>query len=545
MTFPAMFPKRPLLLLLLSAFLASCAIAQSPPLTGPYRIAGRVVDAVTGEPVRRATVAALAEEDSHMVASGQSDSDGRFLLDHLPAAKYPLTASKRGFRTAFYDEHDGGYNSAIVTGPGQDTANLVFKLMPAAVLHGTVTADGGDPAESASVLLFKYQGDTTQPRPTDKIEQVDGAMTDDTGAYEFSNLAAGVYLLAVSTSPWYAMHPPPRRTVASEDSPLDVAYPVTYFDSTTDEASASPITLAAGSRQQADLNLHAVPALRLQVTAPRRGNNDIVQPELRQMIFGVQVSAETSTGIDPIHTGIVEFNGVAPGHYELTQGEPPRILDLDTTSSQEIDPNAGTLAVNLTGTLRSTTGALPDNVTVTLEPIGGRGLAGMQANARKGQFQFDAVAPGAWGIIATTQAGSLPVIAISTAGSVLPGNQVTIRDHPLSLIATVSPSLSRVRGFARRDGKGIAGAMIVLIPRQPSAYRALVRRDQADSDGSFSLNDVPAGQYTVVAIEDGWNLDWTDRSTMTRYLPGGVSVTVSGQAGAVIALPVPVPVQPK
>src|SRR5579863_6685761 len=99
MTFPAMFRKRPLLLLLFSAFLASCAIAQSPPATGPYRIAGRVVDAVTGEPVRRATVAALAEEDSHMVASGQSDSDGRFLLDHLPAAKYPLTASKRGFRT--------------------------------------------------------------------------------------------------------------------------------------------------------------------------------------------------------------------------------------------------------------------------------------------------------------------------------------------------------------------------------------------------------------------------------------------------------------
>ena len=85
--------------------------------------------------------------------------------------------------------------------------------------------------------------------------------------------------------------------------------------------------------------------------------------------------------------------------------------------------------------------------------------------------------------------------------------------------------------------------MIVLVPHQPSAYRALVRRDQSDSDGSFSLRDVPAGQYTVIAIEDGWKLDWTDRETMARYLPHGVAVTVSDQAGGVVRLSEPVQAQ--
>ena len=73
---------------------------------GSYRIAGVVVNAVTGEPVRRANVAVLDEADSHTVASVESDSEGKFELANLPAAKYQLTAAKRGFRTAFYDEHE-------------------------------------------------------------------------------------------------------------------------------------------------------------------------------------------------------------------------------------------------------------------------------------------------------------------------------------------------------------------------------------------------------------------------------------------------------
>ena len=121
--------------LLMGARLA--AEAETGPLTatGPYRIAGRVVNEVTGEPVRRATVAALAEEDREIVRSAQTDADGRFSIERLPAGKYPLTASKRGFRAAFYDEHDE-FNSAIVTGEGQNTVNLEFRLAPGAVLHG-------------------------------------------------------------------------------------------------------------------------------------------------------------------------------------------------------------------------------------------------------------------------------------------------------------------------------------------------------------------------------------------------------------------------
>ena len=521
-------------------FVPAASFAQTP--VGPYRVAGRVVNASTGEPVRRATVAVLGEENGQIVASTLTDADGNFALERLAAGKYPLSASRRGYRTAFYDEHDE-YNSAIVTGPGQDTTRLVFRLMPGAVIHGVVTADGGDPAENASVILFKREHGSVHGGAPAEIRQTEGAMTDYTGAYEFSNLAAGEYYVAVVTQPWYAMHPGSRRNAAVQDSPLDVAYPVTFYDSTIDEASATPIKIEAGTRQEADILLHAVPALRLQVPLTRKATG-IAQPELRVMVFGTQVSAESSGGFDPSHAQVAEFNGIAPGHYELVQGDPPRISELDAASSQSIDPNSGVPAVPITGTLRSTTGApVMDNVGLALDPVNGHNQANVQAAARKGEFRFDAVSPGAWALSAQSPSGVLPVVAVSAGGALTQGSQIVVKDRSVSVTAIVSTSLSRVQVFARAGNKGTAGAMVVLVPRKPSAYRALIRRDQSDSDGSFNLRDVPAGQYTVIAIQDGWKLDWADRETMARYLPLGEPVTVSDQAGGIVHLPDPVPVQ--
>lgn len=517
--------------------------AARTPAPGLYSIAGRVVNATTGEPVRRANVAALAEQGSQIVEMTLTDADGNFSLQNLPPGKYPLTASRRGYRTAFYDEHEE-YNSAIVTGPDQDTTHLVFRLMPGGVIRGVVTADGGEPVENASVILFKRDRASSSADGSEEIRQADGAMTDDTGAYEFSNLSAGEYYVAVSTSPWYAIRQPSRRNADDGESPLDVAYPVTFFDSTTEEGSATPVTIEAGSRQQADISLHAVPALRLQLPVQRNRMNGMVQPELRTMIFGTQISAESGLAGDPLHTGFVEFSGVAPGRYELQQGDPPRISDIELGSSQVIDPNAGTPAVSVSGTLRTTAGApVPESVSLALEPVNGHNQTVLPAVARKGEFRFDAVAPGTWTLSAQADGNVLPIVAVVTGGAILPGNQITVKERPLTVAAVVSPSLSRVQGFAKTDGKGISGAMIVLVPRQPSAFRALVRRDQSDSDGSFTLRDVPAGRYTVIAIQNGWNLNWTDQETIARYLPRGVAVSVSDQAGGLVKLSGSVPVQ--
>jgi hypothetical protein len=248
-----------------------------------------------------------------------------------------------------------------------------------------------------------------------------------------------------------------------------------------------------------------------------------------------------------VRTGNIEFEGVAPGHYELTQGDPPRISDLDASTSQDVDPGVGAPAVRVTGTLHSAAGApLPENLQVVLDPFeNNHGQYPIVRRVLNGEFHFDTVGPGTWTLSAHGDNQTLPVVAIAAGGSTVAGNQITVRDRALNVVATVSSTLTRIQGFAYKDNKGLAGAMIVLVPSQPSAYRALLRRDQSDSDGSFALRDVPAGQYTVVAIEDGWKLDWTDRNILPRYLPTGAAVTVTDRTGAIVRLPAPVPVQPR
>jgi hypothetical protein len=297
-----------------AALLAVLALAALP-AAAQFTIAGTVVNAQTGEPVAHADVAALSAQDSHALISVAADDSGHFALPGLPAAKYQLTASRRGFHTAFYEEH-GDFSSAIVTGQVQDTTHLVFRLAPNAVLYGTVRDDAGEPVAQASVLLFRKPSS-----PADRIAQAGSATTDDTGAYEFGNLAAAAYLLAVKAEPWYALHPAPNHPGNPQ---LDAAYPITYYDSTTDQASATPVELTAGARVEANLTLQAVPALRLQVAVPRNQQGSLARPELRQSVFGTQIAAQSAGFLDAAATGSTEFTGVAPGHYELQQGDPPR-----------------------------------------------------------------------------------------------------------------------------------------------------------------------------------------------------------------------------
>ncbi|MGB8259720.1 MAG: carboxypeptidase regulatory-like domain-containing protein [Terracidiphilus sp.] len=540
--------------------LAAAAVAQSDPPTARskpaaslFRIAGKVVNASTGEAVSRASVAALSESDSHTVAAAESDADGHFALEGLPAAKYQLTASRRGYRTAFFDEH-AEYSTAIVTGPDQDTSGLVFELTPVAWLHGVVTGDGGDAVEDARAILFKRVHDYARSSgPAEHIIQVNSTNTDDTGAYDFDNLEPGEYYVAVSGEPWYALHRANAagRLRAGGDSAaaLDVAYPVTYYDSTTEEAAATRIVLGKGSHEEADINLHAVPALRLAVAASQRQDGSGARAELRTMAFGTEISAESTGNFDrggrPGEQ--IEFSGVAPGHYQMTQGDPPRTVDFDATSSEEVDASQGVPAVQVSGVVVSALGGPPpENIYLTLAPLdAGRVRGPLTAFARKGEFTFAQAPQGSWELTAQMNGTGYPVVSIATGSRAHAGGSLTIGDKPVRLVVTVASGGTRVEGFARKAGKGKAGAMVILVPRDLSAMHSLVRRDQSDSDGSFSLRDAAPGEYTIVAIENAWELDWGLPQVIARYLPRGLPVTIPAGAGKSFRLPAPVEVQPR
>jgi hypothetical protein len=270
-------------------------------------------------------------------------------------------------------------------------------------------------------------------------------------------------------------------------------------------------------------------------------------PELRQFVFGLDVGTESVETTRTLKSGNIEFTGVAPGRYELAEGDPQRVVDLDARVSEQIDPNAGTPTLAVTGTAQMASGAaLPAGTRLLLTPQDGS--HGHPENAemqRGGRFSFAAVAAGTWTLSGETGGSELPVIAVSVGTEVYPGDVLTVRDRPLDIVATLGQGTTSIEGFAHKGDKGFAGAMVVLVPKEMALMDVLNRRDQSDSDGSFSLKQVIPGKYTVVAIDNGWDLDWSKPEVIARYLSKGTAVTVTDTSGDAVHLAGPVAVQPR
>ena len=142
----------------------------------------------------------------------------------------------------------------------------------------------------------------------------------------------------------------------------------------------------------------------------------------------------------------------------------------------------------------------------------------------------------------------MPVISITTGSRVHTGDLVTVQDRAQTIIARISADGVRVEGFAMKVEKGKAekgasGVMVLLIPRDPAAFPNLVRRDQSDTDGSFAIRDVAPGEYTAIALENAWDLDWTRTEVLARYLTAGIPVSVKDTRDKAVTLSGPVAVQ--
>ncbi len=87
--------------------------------------------------------------------------------------------------------------------------------------------------------------------------------------------------------------------------------------------------------------------------------------------------------------------------------------------------------------------------------------------------------------------------------------------------------------------------MVVLVPKNPEANRDRLRRDESDSDGSFSLPNVIPGSYTIIAIENGWDLDWAEPAVLSGYLKNGQTLEVRDRSQTPMHLADGVEVQAK
>jgi carboxypeptidase family protein len=538
----------PLALVLCGLLCASLKIqAQTPNAepgeipSGPYRIAGRVVNSKGGSPLTRTRVtiadAKIRENIQYVVTA----DDGRFEF-HVPAGKFALQGAKRGFITAAYNQHDQ-FSTAIVTGADVDAANLTLRLAPNAVLSGRVLDESGEPVRNAQITVYRenrFSG-------ISQVSRYRSATTDDQGRYEVATLDEGTYFVSAKATPWYAVHAPSASGDATTppsqvDPTLDVAYSVTFYGDTTDTDSASPIPVRGGDRLEADIHLTPAPALHLLFRFAE--NSQVAFPQLQRQSFdGVEDVEGNIQGVSP---GVYELTGIAAGRYMVrmpdSNGQLREPTSINLTSSQELDGSSGNstskVKVTIEGTGSSTTGVPPQ---LQLGLRDNKGKVIRSEVDTKGEANFADVIPGKYDVLAGSQNQVFSVQRISWEGGGVSGRSLTI---PAGASVSISVSLlggsATVEGFAKRNGKGVDGAMVVLIPKDPEANHDRFRRDQTDLDGSFSLYNVSPGSYTVIAIENGWDLDWAKPAVLANYGRHGQSLVIRAQTKGTIRLPEPI-----
>ena len=571
----------------------ACAIAVSSdgwaakgwaqPSSGSYRIAGTVVSKADGRPLGEARVTATDVHDGKKSEFRITGEDGKFEFTNVPAGKYSLRGAKRGYIAAAYDQH-GQFSSAIVTGAGLDTETLQLRLAPDAVIAGKVLDEAGEAVRKATVTVYHEDHSSGESR----IRPGASAQTDDRGEYEITPLQPGNYFVSVTAKPWYAMHPatprsgwlapaneasgePASESSSSESSSsessskqlegaldrslFDVTYPVTYYPDVVTSESAIPIPIQGGERLQLDFHLNPVPSLRLMFRVPKGENGEFNVPNLEQPAFdGVNYVQSQSTHM--ISPGLWEVSGIPAGNYNVvihSQAGPQQLSQINLAKDgEEIDTDTGKSQplAKIKATIQMADNQSPPRLTVSMRE-GSRQVAGASTqtsgtskNENSDELEFDSIPPGKYEFSVFGQGNRYFVSRLSATGAEVSGRtlMVTAGSSPTVRLTVVSGSAD-VEGVVRKSGQAFSGAMVVLVPANPETDSDLFRRDQSDQDGTFVLHNVIAGAYTILAIEDGWEMDWSRAGVISVYLKGGRKIEVTGASSKAIRVEEPIEVQ--
>ena len=552
--------KRAVLITILLVATATVAQRSSPATGASYEANGTVVHALTGEPLAGVTVtlslSPTAEPEQQRVFDTAprylpptrseirpvvTSSDGRFRFPGLAPGKYSLAGARRGFSQQAFDQHEQ-YSTAIIVGPDKDASNLVFRLTPDSSIGGRIVDEHNEPVPNAQVLLFR-DGLQNGRRGIYRVQQTNSS---DEGVYRFAHLRQGKFYIAVEATPWYAQYGNMRgRVNAMRDgaggasaqqvddgsSALDFAFPVTFHPGVTDSARAEAIDLKAGQRETVDFALGAIPSLHVRINTGAGEPGQAVTATLMQQIFDSPDLGQRGRNMS-YNQGVIEISGVTPGHYLLqlhsnSQNRfPPTPLsarEIDINSSMEVNANDVPTGVNVTGTLRFEGPSSSDTSRVVLRRRGFAAPVQLTVGPKGEISSSQPVPPDTYDVAVPVNGYQISQVAVS--GGRLKGQSVQIGTSDVRLTLVAAKASARVEGFARKGGKPLAGAMIVLVPEDVDRP-LLYRRDQSDSDGSFLLAAVTPGKYTVVAIENGWDLEWSKPEVIRPYLAAGSAVQV-------------------
>ncbi|PYX89808.1 MAG: hypothetical protein DMG67_14245, partial [Acidobacteria bacterium] len=214
--------KRTLLLhfvLLLSTLV--CSLGQGPETQNaevPRRatLTGRVLNAASGEPVKKAHLALSkaesagstdADDSSAPEFAATSNAEGYFIFEHVR-----LAAQRNGFVGTEYGAPGADRAGTVITLAADQKFDLTLKMVPLGVIAGRVLDADGDAVSGATISAIRVFFANGKRQ----IERLSRMRSNDLGDYRLYDLPPGRYYLAAAI----ASSAPEDSQPADDDSGL-------------------------------------------------------------------------------------------------------------------------------------------------------------------------------------------------------------------------------------------------------------------------------------------------------------------------------------
>lgn len=505
-----------------------------------YSVTGNVVNAVTGEPVRRALVQVVNLPG--LSPSMLTDSEGRFQFE-LPETVIGLTVRKPGFFNEQELQPDTP-QPPVFFRVGAATPAVTLKLLPEAGISGHVVTLKGEPIEDVPVRVFEERVFDGRRR----WERRGQTMSEEDGRFRLGNLVPGVYLLAAG----------PSFTIREQHgtfggAPQEEAVGNIFYPGVTELNAATPIVVSAGQRVEADFSLKLEPLFKVSgiVIGLASGTGSAPQFVTRAgEPVNVAVNFDVQNG---------KFDAKVPGgSYTLFVRTPdpsgallsadvPLVVAADVTGITVPLAPALTLAIRAEIRHGSTTSASGGSETEGLTREGaqpaGTGSAVQLAQIRllsveprlewqefHGEIQDSTffvrnLVPGKYIVELTPKPHFYVQSAVSGTTDIMRENLAIAAGHaPDPLEVVLRDDGAQLSGTIVLDGRPAPGT-VLLIPSQGSLNG--IRVAQSGAAGEFQIDDLAPGDYKIIAFDTVQGFEFRDPDLLAPYLSRAARVTLA------------------
>ncbi len=496
------------------------AVAGQVPASSQGVIEGTVVNALTGEPIKKVGVTLQGVTNQ----SATTDASGHYAFRDLPAGDCHIEVQQARSSARL-----------VKLRTGERIQDVALFVTPGGAIRGRVVSEDGSPMEGCQISVEQSK----EFRGKRFLSPVFMAFTRYSGEYQLVDMNPGKYYLRASCSREIPL-PHPFMEAGSEDIPT-MSYSSQYYPGSPDCSGANAIVVAPGVDVRGiDFRMKPSPTLVISGRLSGLKPGEPMGVELRTL--SSCASPETLTTADG-STGSFRFPKQLPGNYEIVAtsytSSPLRGSAQIAVSTQPGDPVEISVAQlpDVSGAVVMEGGDLPESLQLGLVHVDRPSGESIGIPIKTGgNFVVPGVLPGKWRIStigsAFVESAALDGKSISSYAFDIPS--AGAKDLQIVLSSKWASIKGHVTGLpAESSGVGV----IIWSDETDRQQPDLVRIVPIEEESSFQAPQVVPGRYHICAVElDGWTEIAERFAVLAKLEIRGKTLDVSGDENASVQL---------